>query len=115
MTRYKSIDELDARIERTVRRTVENYYTDWKNYDRPKYMKLKGSRDRDDKKMILIVRRCGTYLYTLKEIETYTFAATVYEYYHTQEPATYYVIDLEKLSIEKINPAEYGKQIKKAA
>jgi hypothetical protein len=115
MTRYKTIDELDARIERTIKRTVESYYTDWKNYDRPKYMKLKGSRDRKDKKMILIVRACGTYLYTLDEIETYTFAATVFEYYQTQERATYYEIDIEKLSIKKIDPAVYGKEIKKAA
>lgn len=113
--KYKNIDELDARIERIIKKTVEAYYTDWKNYDRPKYMGLKGSRDRKDKKMILIARKCGTYLLTLDSIATSTWAATIYEYYQTQEHATYYLIDLDRISIEKIDPETYGKEIKKAA
>lgn len=115
MTRYKNIDELDARIERIIKRTVEAYYTDWKNYDRPKYMKLKGSNDRRDKTAVLIARKCGTYLLTLDEIATSQWAATIYEYYQTQERGTYYLIDLEKLTLSKIEPAVFGKTIKKAA
>lgn len=115
MTKYKTIDELDARIERIIKKTVESYYTDWKHYDRPKYMKLKGSPDRHDKKVILIARRCGTYLLTLESIRTSSWAGTVYEYYQTQERADYYMIDLDRLTIGKIDPAEYTKEIKKAA
>ena len=115
MKRYENINDLDARIERIIKRKVKHYYTDWKNYDRPKYMDLKGSQRRDDKKIILIARECGTYLYTLEEIKNYSFAATVYEYYYTQEPGDYYFINLERLSIEKINPETYIKDLKKAA
>lgn len=115
--KYKNIDELDARIERIIKKTVEAYYTDWKNYDRPKYMGLKGSRDRKDKKMILIARKCGTYLLTLDEIAIRESAATIYKYYYTQEATSskYYLIDLDRISIEKIDPETYGKEIKKAA
>lgn len=115
MTRYKNIDELDARIERIVKKKVESYYTDWKNYDRPKYMRLKSSTDRKDKTAVLIVRKCGTYLLTLDDIATRPFAATVYEYYYAQEPGDYYLIDLDRLTIARIDPAVYGKEIKKAA
>lgn len=113
--KYKTQDDLDARIERIIKKKVESYYTDWKNYDRPKYMKLKGSTDRHDKTMVLIARRYGTYLLTLDEIATRPFAATVYEYYQTQERADYYLINLDRLTIERIDPAVYGKEIKKAA
>ena len=116
MTKYKNINELDARIERIVKKEVESYYTDWKNYDRPKYMKLKGSKAREDKKMILIVRKCGTYLYTLDQIKNSDFAATVFEYYHTIDTNRgYYLINLDRLTIEKIDPAVYGKELRKAA
>lgn len=115
--RYQNINDLDARIERIISKTVEAYYTDWKNYDRPKYMKLKGSTDRKDKKMVLIARRCGTYLLTLDEIATRRGAAAVYEYYYKQEAGsqTYYLIDLDRLEIKKIDPETYSKEIKIAA
>ncbi len=113
--KYKTIDELDARIERIITGTVKHYYTDWKNYDRPKYMKLKGSANPADKHMILIARECGTYLLTLEAIENSIGAATIYEYYQTQERGTYYLINLDRLTIEKINPVAYSKELKKAA
>lgn len=107
MTRYKNINELDARIEKIISRTVKHYYTDWKNYDRPKYMVCKGSHKKEDKQLILIARECGTYLYTLQDIQEYKFAGTVYEYYQKAEHATYYKIDIDRLSIEKIDPTTY--------
>ena len=115
MKHYDNINDLDARIENIIKRTVKSYYTDWKNYDRPKYMGLKGSRDRKDKTLILIARRYGTYLYTLDEIANYTFAATVYDYYQDHEGSNYYLIDLQTLGIAKIDPAVYGKTLIKAA
>ena len=113
--KYHTIEELDARIERIVKKTVQSYYTDWKNYDRPKYMGLKGSTDRHDKHIILIARTCGTYLLTEEAIRTSEVTATIYSYYMTQESATYYSIDLEALTINKIDPESYGKEIKRAA
>ena len=113
MTRYRTINELDARVERIIKKTVESYYTDWKNYDRPKYMRLKGSTDRKDKTAVLTARKCGTYLLTLDAIESSPSAATIYDYYRTT--CDYYLINLDRLTIEKIDPAVYGKEIKKAA
>ena len=102
--RYKNINDLDARIERIIKKTVEAYYTDWKNYDRPKYMKLKGSKDRKDKKMVLIVRKYGTYLLTLDAIDHNEPTNTIYNYFQTQEHATYYMIDLDRLEITQFEP-----------
>lgn len=106
MKKYKTIDELDARIERIITGTVKHYYTDWKNYDRPKYMKLKSSNNPEDKHMILIARKCGTYLLTLEAIQTSEGARAIYDYYQTQEEADYYYINLERLTISRINPKE---------
>lgn len=113
--KYNAIKELDARIEREVKRTVENYYTDWKNYDRPKYMKFKGSNDREDKQLILIARACGTYLIRTADIYRNDWATTLFEYYQTQERASYFLIDLSRLSFQKIDAAAYGKELKRAA
>ena len=99
--KYSNINELDARIEKIIRRKVTAYYTDWKNYDRPKYMKYKGSSDRQDKKLVLIVRECGTYLLKSEDIRTKESASAIYDYYHTQESADYYLIDLDRLEIKK--------------
>ena len=107
MTRYKNINELDARIERIISKTVKAYYTDWKNIDRVKYMRLKGSDRKEDKQMILIARTCGTYLYTLEELKGYPWAGTVYEYYQNTDRATYYRVNLDRLTIEKIDPTTY--------
>lgn len=114
MKHYNNINDLDNRIENIIKRTVKHYYTDWKNYDRPKYMALKGSRDRKDKTMILIARECGTYLLTLDDIASRESAAVIYDYYQTQERATYYLIDLQTLGIARIDPAVYGKTLIKA-
>ena len=103
--KYNTINELDARIENIIKRNVKYYYTDWKNYDRPKYMKLKGSSRWIDKGLVLIVRDCGTYLFTLEELATRPTAAAIYEYYYQQETGNhYYTIDLEKLTINHFNP-----------
>ena len=105
--KYKSINELDQRLEKIIHGTVKHYYTDWKNYDRPKYMGLKGSTAKEDKEIILIVRRCGTYLLTLDHIANSASASAIYEYYQTQESATYYYINLNNLEVKKINPTAY--------
>lgn len=111
----RDINELDQNIERIVKRTVKHYYTDWKNYDRPKYMGFKGSNDREDKELILLVRECGTYLIRTADLYRDTWTTTIFEYFHTQERSDYYLINLEKLTIKKIQPETYGKELKKAA
>ena len=110
--KYNTIDLLDTRIERIIDSTVKHYYTDWKNYDRPKYMKFKGSTEIADKKLILIARESGTYLIRIDDIiNKNEWAITLYEYFNTQEKATYYYIDLCKLECKKINPIEFRKEI----
>lgn len=104
--KYKTIRELDQRIENIIKRTVKHYYTDWKNYDRPKYMGLKGSSSRNDKVFYLIVRECGTWIVTKNEYMKSESMKTVYEYYYTQSKGTYYKIDLEALRIEKVENPE---------
>jgi hypothetical protein len=108
--RYPSIEALDNRIEKIIDSTVKHYYTDWKNYDRPKYMKFKGSADAADKDLILIARECGTYLIRTEDIKTGNeWAKTLVEYFQTQESADYYHININKLEVKKIDPAEAKK------
>lgn len=104
--KYNNINLLDARIEKIISSTVKHYYTDWKHYDRPKYMKCKGSADKADKELILIVRSCGTYLVRIADIEAGdNWANTLIEYYQTQEQATYYYINITTLEARRIDPA----------
>ena len=105
--RYDNIDALDQRIERIISGTVKHYYTDWKNYDRPKYMGLKGSKQPGDRVMFLIARAYGTYLITLDQIANTTAGATIYEHFIANEHADYYRIDLDRLSVDKIDPEKY--------
>ena len=109
--KYQNIDALDARIEKIIKGTVKHYYTDWKNYDRPKYMGLKGSKKAEDRKIILIARECGTWLYSLDQIATNEPAATVYKYYYTQDRGDYYLIDLDRMEITRIDPEAYRDKI----
>jgi hypothetical protein len=100
--KYQNINELDSRIERIVKHTVKHYYTDWKNYDRPKYMHFKASNQSDDKELILIARECGTYLIKVSDLEDKnSWASTLYNYFQDQEKADYYRINLNKLTVVK--------------
>lgn len=108
--KYPNIDALDLRIENIIDRTVKHYYTDWKNYDRPKYMSCKGSSDQADKELILIARSCGTYLVRISDIKAGdSWANTLIEYYQTQEHADYYYININTLTCKKIQPEEAKK------
>lgn len=113
--KYNNINELDNRLENIIKRTVKHYLTDWTNYDRPKLESLKASEDRKDKKMILIARKCGTYLLTLEAIENNESTATIYSYFYQQETGDYYFIDLEALEVKKINPETFTIKTYKAA
>ena len=111
--KYKTIDLLDARIERIISANVKHYYTDWKNYDRPKYMRLKGSNDRTEKEMILIARECGTYLITDNDMRFSTTYTDIIDYYFNQEytKSKFFFIDLINLECRKLNDNEIKKFI----
>lgn len=95
--RYKTEAEMDNRVERIIKAKVKHYYTDWKNYDRPKYMKLKG----EHKKLILAVRDCGTWLFVddenLKENDVYNYVVQYEGYRHD-----FYKIDTERYEVKKV-------------
>ena len=104
MAEFKTIDALDRKIESIIKAHVKHYYSDWKHHDRPKYMGFKGSTDKTDKDLILIVRECGTELFTRKKAETEgTEANLVLNYYKEQERlgTKFYAINLEKLTIKE--------------
>lgn len=104
--RYPTIDALDTRIESIISRKVKYYYTDWKNYDRPKYMGYKGSIDRRDRRLVLIARESGTYLLRESDVaKGNTNAAYIYDYYNGNGGGTdndFYMIDIDALTIKKI-------------
>lgn len=93
---------LDKKIENIIKKYVKYYYTDWKNYDRPKYMKLKGIKPDH---CYLIVRTSGTYLFSDEELANNEGAQTIYKYFTTQEPANVYDIQIKKQSIKLIHKA----------
>jgi hypothetical protein len=99
--KYNNIDELDKTIENRIKRTTKHYYSDWKNLDRPKYMKCKGSTNKAERRLLLIVRECGTYLFTDEDMKRET-PQYIAEYFKTQERNNkFYRIDLDKLTITK--------------
>lgn len=100
MKKYLDINELDARIEKEVKKTVKYYYTDWKNYDRPAYMNYKSSTRPADKKLLLMLRDTGSYLYKLEGIKN----NVVFNYFKKYEPDVhnYYIIDLNKLTFSQV-------------
>lgn len=113
--KYQTINELDNRIEKIISQTVKHYYTDWKNYDRPKYMTFKGSKSADDKKIVLLVRESGTYLVrTADVLNKDEWANTLYEYFQTQDRSDYYLIDIAKLTCKKILPTLHKTELKTA-
>ena len=103
--KYKDINEMDLRVEKIIDTTVKHYYTDWKNYDRPKYMSCKGSSRQADKELILIARACGTYLVKMADIKAGDdWANTLINYFQNQEHADYYYLNLRTYEVKKIQP-----------
>ena len=104
--RYPTIDAMDARIESIISRKVKYYYSDWRNIDRPAYMRYKGSNDRRDRRLVLIARESGTYLLRESDVtKGNTNAAYIYDYYNGNGGGTdndFYMIDLDALTVKKI-------------
>lgn len=111
--KYKTMQELDARIERIIKRKVKFYYTDWKHYDRPKYMGFKGSRIREDRHLFLIVRESGTWLERVSDLYKDNWTTAVFEQYTDSKTSDYYIIDLDRFDIYKLDdPEKYGQLAK---
>lgn len=111
--KYKSIDCLDAAVEKAVSKHVKHYFSDWQHHDRPAYMKCKGSEDKADRTIVLIARECGTYLFSMRDYREYKFPVIATEYYFENEytNSAYYAIDLDKLTLKKMNPGEIAETI----
>lgn len=111
MKKFKTIIDLDNAIEKVIKKTVQAYYTDWKNHDRPKYMKLKGSTDPREQLIILVARKCGTYLYSYNDLidKNYNFPLECLDYYFNYERhnTDFYIIDLNRKSLEKLTDKKF--------
>lgn len=113
--RYKTIDDLDARIERIASRVIKAYYTDWKNYDRPTYMGYKGAQERSKKHILILFRECGGYIFSDWDFLDRKAPAEIIDYYLTQDRHGnyYFFVDLEKLTLKKASEEEVRNYITK--
>ena len=110
--RYDNIDALDTAVEKVISRKVKHYYTDWKNYDRPKYMRFKGSNDRNDKKFLILIRECGTYIVRACDVYKQDWATTLFEYFQNQEKSDYYFVNLDRYELKKVDPEAFGLRLR---
>ena len=115
--KYQDINALDQAIERAAKRTIKYYYTDWKNYDRPAYMGYKGAQERDKKHILLLLRECGSYIFSDWDFKDRKSPTEIITYYLEQDRRgnKYYFIDLDRLTMKKATEeevAEYIKQFK---
>ena len=113
--KYNTIDELDTAIERTARRIIKSYYTDWKNYDRPTYMGYKGATERTKKHILVLFRECGSYIFSDFDFMDRSTPAEIVSYYLNYEndnKTRYYFIDLDKLTFTKAEPDTVKQYIK---
>lgn len=106
--------ELIPKMENLVKHYTKHYKSDFE-YDK---LKLEKAIDNEIKKpqYIFIVRTCGTYLLSFKELED-GCATSIYEYYENDyDNAQYYEVtmtDKEKIigTIKKIKaPIDYRKE-----
>ena len=107
---FDNINSLYDYIERQAKRTIKFYYTDYKNYDRPRLMTFAYDKEPE---IYLILRKCGSYIYTAAELldPGYDFPAYVMDYYTSDESAKYYKLNMKTLTVETI-PAGLPSEIK---
>ena len=109
MKKFNNIDDLHSHLEKEAHKTIKHYYTDWKNYDRPEIMKHTGLKTRE---IYIILRECGSYLYTREDLLQCDFSATVMDYYTSDRTAKYYRVNFDALTVESI-PAGLPRDIKR--
>lgn len=103
---YENVNALDQAIEHVVKRTTKNYYSDWKHYDRPKYMTMKYSPNRQDKDLILIARECGTYLLNVKNDPVQKDICHYFAAIERNPKDQFYFINIDKMELIKISPEQ---------
>ena len=110
MKHFKTIDELHTAIEKKADKIIKQYYTDFKNYDRPEIMRHTGAKTRE---VYLILRESGSYIYSLEELLNLDreFPVVVMDYYTNDKTAHYYKIDFSRFTLEEI-PAGLPAHIK---
>ena len=108
--RFEDINGLYSYIEKKAKQTIKFYYTDYKNYDRPRLMAFAYDQEPE---VYLILRKCGSYIYTAAELldPGYDFPAYVMDYYTSDESAKYYKLNMKTLTVETI-PAGLPSEIR---
>lgn len=96
--KFNSIDAMDTYIEKLVRRKIQAFYTDWKNYDRVEYMAAKGSGST----MLLMVRDTGSFIYRIDDVNVENVIVNYYTDYEA-ERHDYYILDTKNLTVKKVN------------
>lgn len=96
--KFNSIDAMDTYIEKLVRRKIQAFYTDWKNYDRVEYMAAKGSGST----MLLMVRDTGSFIYRIDDVNVENVIVNYYTDYEA-ERHDYYILDTKNLTIKKVS------------
>ena len=89
---------MDTYIEKLVRRKIQAFYTDWKNYDRVEYMAAKGSGST----MLLMVRDTGSFIYRIDDVNVENVIVNYYTDYEA-ERHDYYILDTKNLTVKKVN------------
>lgn len=113
--KFQDIDALDQAIERTAKRIIKHYYTDWKNYDRPAYMGFKGAEEKEKKHILILFREMGSYIFSEWDFMDRKAPAEIINYYLNLESTrvnAYYFVDLERLTMTRAKEAEVARYIK---
>lgn len=118
---YNNFNDFMAALDTLAKKQVKHYINDWIDYDIPRLNKLNASKEKIDKKLVLILRNCGTWLIWADDIKNpETFSHTVFYYYlpggpdnPTQNPNKYYSLDLINYTIELLKLDNNGRIITK--
>lgn len=119
MKKYKDFNEFMAALEKLAKKQVNHYYTDFTDYDIPRLEKLNASKEKSEKRLIIILRDCGTWLIFADDVkDTKSTAYTIYNYYlpggidnPKRNPNKYYALNLLDYSIRLLNLDEKGREI----
>ena len=119
MKKYKDFNEFMAALTKLAKKQVNHYYTDFTDYDIPRLEKLNASKEKSEKRLIIILRDCGTWLIFADDIRNpETTSHTIYNYYlpngvdnPKRNPNKYYYLNLLDYSIRLLNLDEKGHEI----
>ena len=109
MKKYKDFNEFMAALTKLAKKQVNHYYTDFTDYDIPRLEKLNASKEKSEKRLIIILRDCGTWLIFADDIRNpETTSHTIYNYYlpngvdnPKRNPNKYYYLNLLEIGFHK--------------